>query len=88
MHHCDNPSCFEPAHLASVSHLQNMRDMKIKGRGPTGERIAQSKLTKGDVVAIRAAYSAGGVSQGSLAAAFGVSPSEVSLIVRHRRWAA
>jgi hypothetical protein len=57
LHHCDNRACVRPDHLWVGTHADNMRDMKEKGRGRSGgcagETHGASKITEGDVRAIR-----------------------------------
>ena len=42
-HRCDNPSCFNPAHLFAGSHKQNMADMASKGRTNKGKRLPRGE---------------------------------------------
>lgn len=53
-HKCDNPSCVNPWHLSSGTHLDNMLDRKIRGRNPAGSKNGRSKLTDEMVLAILA----------------------------------
>jgi hypothetical protein len=90
MHRCDNPTCVNPAHLTVGTHLENMRDMRRKGRGPerpTGVRNPNHRLTLEQVVELRRLYAAGGWRQVDLAARFGIKQPQVSSIVRRESWA-
>lgn len=46
-HRCDNPPCFNPAHLFLGTHRDNMRDAKAKkrSRGVEGMANVNAKLT-------------------------------------------
>ena len=86
LHACDVPACVNPAHLFVGTHQDNMDDMAAKGRAAIGEKNGYAKLTKDDVLKIRAA-SAGGESQRSIANRFSVCQPHISLIVRRKQWA-
>lgn len=77
LHHCDNPSCVNPAHLFLGTHLDNMRDKVAKGR-------CAGKLTRQHVADIRALR--GVDSQRAIADQFGVTPGHVSRIHRGAAW--
>jgi len=82
LHSCDNRSCCNPDHLFLGTNGDNVKDKIAKGRG-------WSKLSADDVAEIRrlyGRYGRGGVSGKDLAARFGVSRAEVSLIVNGHYW--
>jgi hypothetical protein len=88
-HKCDNPPCCNPAHLETGTKADNARDMVERGRSPCniGERNPSVKLTAAQALEIRAKYAAGGRSQKSIGADYGVSNQLVSLIVNRKAWA-
>lgn len=88
MHSCDNPPCVNPAHLTAGSLSDNMQDAIAKGRDrpPRGELNGMAKLNDALVREMRAAYAAG-EGRGALAARFGVSRTNVDLVVTGKAWA-
>jgi hypothetical protein len=92
LHHCDNPSCVNPAHLYCGSPKENARDRAERKRGREhrqhGEENKNAKLTEAKVRAIIGAL--GEVprrSQADIAAEFGISQPQVSRIMLRQNWA-
>ncbi len=56
-------------------------------RAAMGERNAQARLTAPQVMEIRRLYALGGTTYRSLGQRFGVSTSQVALIVQRKKWA-
>lgn len=87
-HRCDNPQCVRPDHLFLGTHLENMRDSKLKGVirhiDNRGERHGMSKLTADQVLAMRSEYRPG--NGASVAIKYGVSRSALSGIIHRRLW--
>jgi hypothetical protein len=56
LHHCDNPSCCNPAHLFVGTDADNARDKQRKGRchDTAGEKNPRARLTAQDIRDIRA----------------------------------
>lgn len=88
-HRCDNTKCVNPGHLFLGTALDNSHDMLFKGRGArqVGTTNPAAKLTDVDVVAIRAMYATGKISQESIALQFGVSRKSVAAIINGKTWA-
>ena len=86
-HHCDNPACVNPDHLAIGTAQQNTADMLSRGRGADrrGERHPLVRLTEDDVRSIRA-LRAGGATETSLATRFGVGRAQIGKIARRENW--
>jgi len=85
LHSCDNPPCVNPAHLRVGTQADNMRDMSLRGRSLTGERGKNAKISAGDVVEIRRQHE-GGRSQASLSREYGLSTTQVNMIVLRKQW--
>lgn len=84
LHRCDNPPCVRLSHLFTGDHGDNMTDMKFKGRGGSGRRNSQSKLTQADALAIL--RNPDGLSGAATALRFGVSRSVVCNIRKGKAW--
>ena len=83
-HHCDNPPCVNPDHLAGGDFRDNAADRQRRGRGNAakGERAGKAKLTQAQVDAIRADDRP----LGEIAAQYGVSKSNICLIRTGKTW--
>jgi hypothetical protein len=81
-HTCDNPICVHPNHFELGTRMDNMNDMRERGRE---SRRGQAKLTVVDVLEIRKAVSSG-VFHHILAERYGVSRRAVGHIVRRSTW--
>jgi hypothetical protein len=79
-HKCDNTSCVNPAHLFLGTQEDNLKDARRKGR------LSYAKLTEDIASQIRADYKTGQTTQKYLANIHGVSQSEISDIIRGKRW--
>ena len=86
LHKCDNPACVNPEHLFTGTQLDNLADMREKGRQVLGVTHGNAKLTKAQVIEIRLRYAAGGVTQAQLGANYGVTKSLISVIVLFKGW--
>lgn len=82
LHKCDNPSCVNPAHLFLGTQADNMRDMNNKNRESCGEKNIHSKLTKENILAIRAD------SRGStiIAKQYAVTAPTIWAIQKYKTW--
>lgn len=78
LHDCDNPPCFNPKHLRTSTHKENMQDALLKGR-------LGKKLKPDDVIEIKRLLSEGHT-QSSLAKQFNVSKTTISQIARGETW--
>lgn len=83
-HSCGNghEGCTNPAHLRWATPKENAADKIGHGTAPRGELHGHSKLTEGDVLAIRADPR----TQAVIAADYGVSSAYVSQIKSGKRW--
>lgn len=89
-HTCDNPACVRPTHLFAGTHIDNMLDMREKGRAVatvwTGETNGRAKLDWPKVRDIRRRWSDGGVTKLQLARDNEVSDTLIRQILRNEIW--
>lgn len=87
-HRCDNPTCCNPRHLFAGTRADNNRDRASKRRSAhrPGAANHMAKLTDAVVIAARAEYAAGGISQQALANRLGVSQGTIGPVLLRKRW--
>ncbi len=83
-HKCDTPSCFNPRHLFSGTHLKNMQDAAEKDRWKRGEDHFAAVLTDDIVREIRRIHEEGKLK--SIAERFGISITTVSEVLSSHCW--
>ena len=74
-HSCDNPPCCNPAHLWIGTATDNMKDMRMKGRGTprlTEQQVREIRIDERPKLTIASNY--------------GISRSLVSLIKNRKAW--
>ena len=84
-HRCDNPPCYNPAHLFLGTMADNMADMVSKGRQNKGERHHWAVYTEAQMSESLTMYR-DGVSWADILARTGVSKCSVYFAARGRSW--
>lgn len=84
LHSCDNPSCVNPDHLSIGSHIDNMNDMKKKGR--SAKSIGNHKINFFVAEQIRHDHSKNKLSYSKLTMKYGLSKSTISYIINGNIW--
>lgn len=86
-HHCDNPSCVNPAHLFLGTNQDNMDDKIKKNRQARviGENNPKAKLTEMDVKEIRRLHKTG-IKGATLGRIYKVTNSNIYDILSGKRW--
>ena len=87
LHKCDNPSCVRLSHLFLGRHIDNMTDMKTKGRarGHRGDSNGRSKLCDQDIRRILQLKNAGRTNV-EIAKMFKVANQLISRICLKQCW--
>jgi hypothetical protein len=82
LHSCDNPLCVNPNHLSLGTPKQNSLEMSARNRNLKGHKHHNAKLTEKIVLEIRALK----ISQGAIARLYGITQTNVSVILRRKGW--
>lgn len=85
LHGCDNRPCVRFSHLHEGTKGDNNRERTAKGRQAQGETVHSARLTKADVLSIRAILNCG-ASITALAKEYGMSKSAIHDIKTRRKW--
>lgn len=85
-HKCDVRACVNPDHLFVGTMMDNMTDMKEKGRSPHGDNHSRSKLSAKKVKRIKTMLAEGRMRVSEIARAFGVSHTAIDCIANGRTW--
>lgn len=88
-HRCDNPPCCNPAHLFKGTPGDNVRDMRVKGRGnkpwPTGAKCHFANYTEAQVLeAVRLANA--GIKRKEIQRVMGMSKGALACILLGYTW--
>lgn len=90
LHSCDNPPCCRPVHLHLGTQLDNMRERDERGRNGgykcRGERSVKAKLTREQVLEIRARRDTERISYSRLGKEYGVGTETIAHIIQRRTW--
>lgn len=93
LHHCDRPSCVNPAHLYAGTAKENTADSIERGRAskpPTnnvkGEHNGHAQFTDAEVIALREEFDASGMKVAPFARKHGVAMVTMWNIVRRKTW--
>jgi len=89
-HTCDNPSCINPEHLVSGTHIDNMKDMKERGRrlGKGGLKRTEhprTKFTEEDIANIKQRIASGETCQ-EISKDYNVARTTIGAIKSGQNW--
>jgi hypothetical protein len=79
---CHNRLCVNPAHLREATAFENAFDRELDETVARGEKGGKTKLTEGQVIAIKADARV----QRIIAKQYNVSQSTISLIKQNKNW--
>lgn len=89
LHSCDNPPCYNPAHLRWGSDADNVRDRDSRGRKAHSWMTKNGwteKLDEATVVVIRERFARGGVTIAQLSREYGVTDATMGKAIHRKTW--